>query len=118
MGSAAAKKKAAARSDGGPGSPPVCGVAAAPPPAAYALPALAAMAAVVTFLVYLPVLSNGFINWDDRDYVTANPYIRSLDLRLVRWAFGFHAANWHPATWICHLIDVRLFGMHPGAPGR
>jgi Flp pilus assembly protein TadD len=113
MGSAAAKKKAAARSDGGLGSPPVCGIAAAPPPAAYALPALAAMAAVVTFLVYLPVLGNGFINWDDRDYVTVNPDIRLLNLHLIRWAFGFHAANWHPLTWISHAVDVAVWGMNP-----
>ena len=29
-------------------------------------------------------------------------------------AFRFRAANWHPLTWLSHLIDVSLFGLRPG----
>ena len=31
------------------------------------------------------------------------------------WAFGFHAANWHPLTWLSHMLDCQLFG--PGPAG-
>ncbi len=33
----------------------------------------------------------------------------------LAWAFTtFHAANWHPLTWIAHMIDSQLFGMNAG----
>ena len=38
----------------------------------------AAMVALVTSIVYLPCLRNGFLNWDDPEYITSNPVIRSL----------------------------------------
>ncbi len=32
------------------------------------------------------------------------------------WAFtSFHAANWHPLTWLSHMLDCELFGLNPGA---
>ncbi len=31
------------------------------------------------------------------------------------WAFGaFRAANWHPLTWLSHMLDVELFGADAG----
>ena len=39
------------------------------------LPALGLF--LLTLLAYLPALGNGFV-WDDDDYVTANPTLRSL----------------------------------------
>src|SRR5262249_16737193 len=33
----------------------------------------------------------------------------------ITWAFTtYHAANWHPLTWIAHMIDSQLFGMNAG----
>ncbi len=75
---------------------------------------LGGLVSLITFLVYLPALSNGFVNWDDGDYVYDNPYIRSLDLKSLRWAFfGFHAGNWHPLTWISHAVDYTVWGLNP-----
>jgi protein O-mannosyl-transferase len=72
--------------------------------------------ALLAFLVYLPALRNGFINYDDPDYVTRNPNVlRGLSWENVKWAFGTDnpAANWHPLTWLSHMADVQMYGLHP-----
>ncbi len=75
---------------------------------------LAAAAALLTLLVYLPALQNGFVDWDDNKYIYDNPYIRSLDAAFFKWAFwSFHAANWHPLTWISHAVDYAVWGLNP-----
>jgi len=72
---------------------------------------------LVTFSVFLPVVSHEFVNYDDPDYVTANPHVQSgLKWENVIWAFTTgHASNWHPLTWLSHMLDCQLFGQHPGA---
>ncbi|MEJ0090664.1 MAG: glycosyltransferase family 39 protein [Limisphaerales bacterium] len=74
--------------------------------------------ALVTLLVYLPATSYQFINFDDRDYVTANPVVqKGLTWAGVKWAFeGAHASNWHPLTWLSHMADCDLFHLNPGGP--
>jgi tetratricopeptide (TPR) repeat protein len=68
--------------------------------------------AVATF--HLPALEGGFLNWDDPEYVTANPHIRNLSWSTVRWAFTtFDASNWHPVTWLSLALDYRLWGLDP-----
>ena len=75
---------------------------------------LAGSVSIATFLVYLPSLRNGFVGWDDGPYVTANPFIRSLNLDLLRWAFlDFYSYNWHPLTWISHALDYAAWGLDP-----
>jgi hypothetical protein len=70
--------------------------------------------AILTIFVYLPVLQNGFVNWDDDRYVYENPHIQSFGSESVRWMFtAFHASNWHPLTWLTHAIDYTLWGLHP-----
>ncbi len=65
--------------------------------------------------LYYPALENVFVNYDDPDYVTSNYHVQQeLTLRGVAWAFTSTAeANWHPLTWISHMLDVRLFGLQP-----
>ena len=75
---------------------------------------IASLVGVVTFIVFSPTLQNNFINWDDSQYVYENPFIRSLDTRLLKSAFlGFYASNWHPITWISHAIDYSIWGLNP-----
>ena len=77
---------------------------------------------VVCFLVlsglaiYSQTGHHDFIDYDDIIYVTQNPHVREgLTLEGVTWAFTtFHAANWHPLTWVSHMLDVQLYGMNPG----
>ena len=81
----------------------------------WRLPLAFAMIAIVTVAVYWPLLHNGFIDYDDTDYVTANMMVRQgLSLKGFLWSFSaFHAGNWHPLTWLSHMVDVELFGMNP-----
>jgi hypothetical protein len=64
--------------------------------------------AVVTLFTYRAVRSNDFVNYDDPSYVLRNPQIQQgVTPKSVKWAFtSFYAANWHPLTWISHMIDV------------
>ena len=40
---------------------------------------------------------------------------RGVTLGGLAWAFTtFYAGNWHPLTWIAHMIDSQLFGMFAG----
>lgn len=75
--------------------------------------------AFVTLAVYCPVLGHDFINYDDPDYLLSNPHVKAgLTWPGIVWAFQLnaYAANWHPLTWISHMIDCELFGLnHPGA---
>jgi tetratricopeptide (TPR) repeat protein len=81
----------------------------------WQLPAALLLIAVLTVVVYWPVLHNGFIDFDDDVYVTSNMMVRQgLTLKGVTWAFStFHAANWHPLTWLSHMLDVELFRQNP-----
>ncbi len=77
-------------------------------------PALLGVSLVIVVL-YAGALSNDFVNMDDDLYVTANDMVKSgLNSSSIKWAFtSFHSANWHPLTWLSHMLDVRMFGLHP-----
>jgi len=62
------------------------------------------------------LLSSGFINFDDTDYVTENVHVlKGLNGQSITWAFTTtEAANWHPLTWLSHMLDVQLFGLDAG----
>jgi tetratricopeptide (TPR) repeat protein len=71
----------------------------------------------VTFVVYCQVRNFTFINYDDNQYVTENQYVKDgLNYKSIRWAFSsYHAANWHPLTWLSHMLDIQLYGLNSGA---
>ena len=71
---------------------------------------------VVTVILYYPVNSHPFANYDDPDYVTDNFHVKSgLHWSTVTWAFTtFAAANWHPLTWLSHAADVEFFQLDAG----
>lgn len=64
---------------------------------------------------YYPAIQNGFVNYDDNDYVTENKFVQNgLSSNGIAWAFRSTAAsNWHPLTWISHMTDCQLFGLNP-----
>ena len=70
---------------------------------------------LLAFAVYRGVLGNDFLNYDDFQYVTDNRHVTSgLSIGNVVWAFtSGYAANWHPVTWLSHMLDVDLFGLDP-----
>ena len=70
---------------------------------------------MATIALYSPVIGHSFVVFDDRDYVTANPYIHGgLGWHTIKWAFrSTAAANWHPLTWLSHALDYQLFALNP-----
>jgi protein O-mannosyl-transferase len=72
--------------------------------------------AVMTFGIYAQVIGHQFITLDDPTYIQENSMVnRGVTRAGLAWAFTtFHAANWHPLTWIAHMIDGQLFGMNAG----
>lgn len=70
---------------------------------------------LLTLAAFLPALDNGFVDYDDGQYVTANPRVQEgLTLSGVRWALTAEVAgNWHPLTLLSHMLDCQLFGLEP-----
>ncbi|MGD9234777.1 MAG: tetratricopeptide repeat protein [Desulfobacterales bacterium] len=66
-------------------------------------------------VVYIKVQSFDFVGYDDELYVTKNLHVqKGISLEGFKWAFTtFHAANWHPLTWLSHMLDCELFGLDP-----
>jgi tetratricopeptide (TPR) repeat protein len=77
---------------------------------------IAAALVVATLLLYFPVGGHTFILLDDDAYVTNNPVVRSgLTAESAAWAFRTgDVGNWHPVTWLSHMLDVSLFGLDAG----
>jgi len=68
-----------------------------------------------TIVLFWPAVHGEFLRYDDDVYVTENPAVRGgLSWSGVKWAFtSLHAVNWHPLTWLSHMLDVELFGADP-----
>jgi len=72
--------------------------------------------ALATLFGYGQVISFGFTNYDDPYIVWENPVVSSgLTLRGTYWALttGFFDF-WRPMTWLSHMLDCELFGLHGG----
>lgn len=77
----------------------------------YKLPLIIAL---LTFLVYVPALQNGFVNWDDPKYVYENPHIRTLNPDFLKWAFTSpYFNNWHPLTMLSYALDYAVWELNP-----
>ncbi len=71
---------------------------------------------VTTVIVYQQVHNFDFINYDDPVYITDNPQVFSGFTREnIIWIFNAgYAGNWHPLTWLSHMLDCQLFGLNAG----
>ncbi|MFA5293727.1 MAG: tetratricopeptide repeat protein [Phycisphaerae bacterium] len=67
--------------------------------------------AAAIIAVYWPVYKYDFVKYDDDTYVTNNINIQSgLNFKSLHWAFtSGYASNWHPVTWISHILDYQIF---------
>ena len=74
---------------------------------------VACLLVAATLVVYGQIGRNGFLHYDDDQYVTENPEVRSgLTVQGVAWAITTtHFSYWHPLTWISHMTDVEVFGL-------
>jgi len=70
----------------------------------------------MTWLVFGQTFHFDFINFDDGPYIVKNPQVnRGLTSEGIIWAFThFHSGNWHPLTWLSHMLDCQLFGLNAG----
>jgi len=82
----------------------------------WTVPAICIFLAAIVWLVFGQTIHYQFINLDDGAYVFKNPQVsRGLTSEGIIWAFTqSHAANWHPLTWLSHMLDCQLYGLRPG----
>ena len=77
---------------------------------------LAVLLATSVLVAYAGVRQHDFVNFDDPEYVVQNRHVTSgLTFANVAWSLtAVHSANWHPLTWMSHMLDCSLHGLDPG----
>jgi Tfp pilus assembly protein PilF len=77
---------------------------------------MAATLAIATLAVYGQVIGHQFVDLDDDLSIRDNPMVSGgLTLKGIAWAFTtFHDSNWHPLTWLSHMVDCQIFGLKAG----
>jgi tetratricopeptide (TPR) repeat protein len=81
----------------------------------WQIAAVCILLALATALAYQGVRNNDFLSMDDNNYVSENSHVQQgVTSQSVAWAFTtFQEGNWHPLTWISHMIDWTLYGRDP-----
>ena len=84
----------------------------------YPVTLLSLFIIIMTLATFYPIKNHEFIDYDDDNYVTANPHVQGgLSWKGLTWAFTTnHVSNWHPITWITHMVDCELYGLSPKGP--
>ena len=69
----------------------------------------------LTVVAFWQTLGHDFVNYDDDEYITENGRLTAgLTTENIAWAFtSTSVSNWHPLTWISHMLDVQLYGLNP-----
>ena len=90
------------------------GLGPSTPPGRYAAAVVCALLLAAVALVFGQTLRHEFVNYDDDQYVYNNPQVvRGFTAQGVDWAFmQFHCSNWHPLTWLSHMLDCQLYGLN------
>ena len=70
---------------------------------------------VAALALYSPAGRYGFTNYDDGRYLSDNVHVKNgLSWEAVKWAFtSYDESNWHPVTWLSHMLDCQLFKLDP-----
>ena len=70
---------------------------------------------LLTVGVFLPALRGQFIPFDDYYYINGNAHVKTgLTAMNAQWAFvSLEHSNWHPVTWLSHMLDCQLYGLKP-----
>ncbi|MBW2569757.1 MAG: tetratricopeptide repeat protein [Deltaproteobacteria bacterium] len=70
---------------------------------------------IAIIIPYRQVVNFDFVGYDDALYVTDSLNVQNgFTVKGVKWAFAtFHSANWHPITWLSHMLDCELYGLNP-----
>ena len=68
---------------------------------------------VITAVVFIPSLSNAFVNWDDDDNLIKNPFLKAFDWASIKGIFTNHViGNYNPLPIFSFAIEKKLFGMY------
>jgi len=70
---------------------------------------------LLVVFTFLPLLNNDFIFLDDPGYITMNPHVQAgFKWESIKWAMSTtYVGNWHPLTWLSHMLDYQWFGLNP-----
>lgn len=70
---------------------------------------------LATLIPYGQIKNFDFVGYDDQEYITENIHVqKGLTADGIIWAFTtFHSSNWHPLTWLSHMLDCELYGLNP-----
>lgn len=75
---------------------------------------LSILVALITFVVYIPALQNGFVNWDDDVLVYKNQHIRFINQHFLGWSItDISTGLWHPFVWFSLTFDYAIWGLNP-----
>ena len=76
-------------------------------------PVWAVLAACV-WIAFSPVLGNGFVDLDDRDWILENHSFRGLGWEQIRFAFTtFKGGVYQPLGWMVQSLTYEFFGLDP-----
>jgi tetratricopeptide (TPR) repeat protein len=68
----------------------------------------------IVWVTFGQTLRHEFVNCDDGPSVYLPRIINGLTPGNVQWALiHAHAGNWHPLTWMSHMLDCQLYGLQP-----
>lgn len=95
------------------------GALACPPagwPDRWTVPGVCLLLAAMVWVVFGRTLGFGFVDFDDNSYIYENPIVqKGLTFPGILWAFTHvWASNWHPLTWISHMLDCQFYGLNAG----
>jgi len=70
---------------------------------------------IITLATFWQVQNHEFVIYDDYEYITGNSHAQAgLTFDGIVWAFTTtHVSNWHPLTWLSHMLDCHLYGLNP-----
>ena len=83
---------------------------------AYTAPVVCGLLFLAVLTVFGQTAGHDFVNCDDPEYVSENPHVRrGLTADGSVWAItAFHSSNWHPLTWLSHMLDCQIYDLKPG----
>jgi tetratricopeptide (TPR) repeat protein len=96
--------------------PPEAGNPPADWPDHWMVPGVCIFLAAMVWVVFGQTLGFGFVNFDDNEYIYENPIVQEgLTFPGILWAFTHvWASNWHPLTWLSHMLDCQCYGLNAG----
>jgi Flp pilus assembly protein TadD len=69
---------------------------------------------VCVWVAFSPVLSNGFVDWDDRNWILENHSFRGLGWEQIRFAFTTVTGGvYQPLGWLVQSLTYELYGLDP-----